>query len=185
MKIHQTKIPGLLIIEPDVFIDNRGFFYETYSYSRYSEMGIDTQFSQDNCSYSTRGVIRGLHYQLEPHGQTKLVQALKGKVLDVAVDLRQNSPTFGQHLALEISDENHLQLLIPKGFAHGFSVLSKEAVFAYKCDQYYNRDSERGINYNDKTLNINWNIPGGEIIVSAKDKELPGFLEAERNFLID
>ncbi len=183
MKIHQTKIPGLLIIEPDVFLDKRGFFYEAYNYSRYSEMGIDIRFIQDNCSYSTRGVIRGLHYQLEPYGQTKLVQVLKGKVLDVVVDLRQNSPTFGQHLALEISDENHLQLLIPKGFAHGFSVPGKEAVFAYKCDQYYNSASERGINYNDATLNINWNIPEDEIIVSAKDDELPGFLDAERDFM--
>ncbi len=182
MKLHQTAIPGLMIIEPDVFADNRGYFHETYNLSKYQELGINITFIQDNSSYSTKGVIRGLHYQLEPYAQTKLVQALKGTILDVAVDLRQNSPTFGKHLAVELSDKNHLQFLIPRGFAHGFSVLSHEAVVSYKCDNLYNQGSERGINFNDPTLNIDWQIPAKDINVSSKDLAFPTFKEAERNF---
>ncbi len=182
MKLHTTGISGLLIIEPDVFSDDRGYFLETFSSSKYQALGINNTFVQDNSSYSTRGVIRGLHYQLEPYAQTKLVQAITGTILDVAVDLRQNSPTFGQHHAVELSAENHLQFLIPKGFAHGFSVLSAEAVFSYKCDNYYNQATERGINYNDPKLNIDWQIPENELNLSCKDLALPTFDEAERNF---
>lgn len=182
MKVKTTNIPGLLIVEPMVFGDNRGYFYEVYNQSAYAEFGMDTNFVQDNVSYSTKNTIRGLHYQLAPFAQAKLVQVLKGKVLDVAVDLRQNSPTYGQHFALELSDENKLQFYIPRGFAHGFSVLSDDAVFYYKCDNPYNRDAERGINFNDSGLGINWLVPDQEAIVSLKDEVLPSLTEAEKNF---
>ncbi|MGM0376880.1 MAG: dTDP-4-dehydrorhamnose 3,5-epimerase, partial [Bacteroidota bacterium] len=159
MQILKTKIPGLLIVEPDVFKDDRGYFFESYNLQRYQEHGIRTEFVQDNISSSVRGVVRGLHYQLAPYSQGKLIQVLKGKVLDVAVDLREGSPTFGESLALELSEETHRQFYIPRGFAHGFSVLSEEAVFSYKCDNYYNKESERGINFRDQHLNIDWQIP--------------------------
>jgi dTDP-4-dehydrorhamnose 3,5-epimerase len=183
MQALQTKIPGLLIIEPSVFADQRGFFFESYSQQKYQKLGIHSSFVQDNVSASVRGVVRGLHYQLGPDTQAKLIHVLKGKVLDVAVDLIQGSPTFGEHLKLEISDENHRQFFVPRGFAHGFSVLSEEVIFSYKCDNYYNKDAERGINYNDPDLNIDWQIPGEEIIISPKDQALPSFKEAECNFV--
>ena len=183
MQVLQTKIPGLLIIEPKVFKDQRGYFFESYSYRKYQKFGIENEFVQDNVSSSVRGVIRGLHYQLSPYAQGKLIQVLKGKVLDVVVDLRQGSPTFGEHLALELSDENHRQFFVPRGFAHGFSVLSEEVLFSYKCDNYYNKESERGINFNDSSLNIDWQIPESEIIVSPKDQALPSLEEAEKNFV--
>jgi len=183
MQVHETKIPGLLIIEPDIFSDKRGYFYESYNKERYQKTGIPSEFVQDNVSSSVRGVIRGLHYQLAPFSQAKLIQVLEGKVLDVAVDLREGSPTFGEHLSIELSDDTHLQFFIPRGFAHGFSVLSDKVIFSYKCDNYYNKDAERGINYNDATLNIDWQIPENEIIVSGKDKVLPAFNEAEINFV--
>ncbi|WP_016778907.1 dTDP-4-dehydrorhamnose 3,5-epimerase [Anaerophaga thermohalophila] len=183
MQIHETKIPGLLIIEPDIFADQRGYFYESYNKEKYEKKGISSDFVQDNVSSSVRGVIRGLHYQLAPFSQAKLIQVLKGKVLDVAVDLRQGSPTFGEHLSIELSDDSHLLVFYPRGFAHGFSVLSDEVIFSYKCDNFYNKDAERGINYKDATLNIDWQIPENEIIVSGKDKVLPAFNEAERNFV--
>jgi len=183
MQVLQTKIPGLLIIEPDVFADRRGFFFESYSLQKYQSHGIENTFVQDNVSSSVRGVVRGLHYQLAPYSQAKLIQVLKGKVLDVAVDLRQNSPTFGEHVSIELSEENHRQFLVPPGFAHGFSVLSGEVIFSYKCDNYYNKETERGISYNDPDLNIDWQIPEKEIIVSPKDQALPSFKEAERNFV--
>jgi dTDP-4-dehydrorhamnose 3,5-epimerase len=183
MQVLQTKIPGLLIIEPKVFKDQRGYFFESYHYRKYQEFGIENEFVQDNVSSSVRGVIRGLHYQLSPYAQGKLIQVLKGKVLDVVVDLRQGSPTFGEHLALELSDENHRQFFVPRGFAHGFSVLSEDVIFSYKCDNYYNKESERGINFNDSSLNIDWQIPESEIIVSPKDQALPSLDEAEKNFV--
>lgn len=183
MQVLKTKIPDLLIIEPTVYGDQRGYFYESYSKSKYEELGVHANFVQDNVSSSVRGVVRGLHFQLEPYSQAKLIQVLKGRVLDVAVDLRQGSPTFGQHLALEISEENHLQFFVPKGFAHGFSVLSDEVIFSYKCDNYYNKEAERGLNFNDPNLNINWQIPENEIIVSPKDQVLPSLHEAEQNFV--
>jgi dTDP-4-dehydrorhamnose 3,5-epimerase len=183
MQVLQTKIPGLLIIEPDVFSDQRGYFFESYNKEKYKELGLDADFVQDNISSSVRGVIRGLHYQLAPYSQGKLIQVLKGRVLDVAVDLRQGSPTFGQHYALEISEENKRQFFVPGGFAHGFSVLSDEVLFHYKCDNIYNREAERGINFNDPMLGIDWQIPEKEAIISGKDQVLPSFNEAERNFV--
>jgi dTDP-4-dehydrorhamnose 3,5-epimerase len=175
MKIMNPFFDGLLILEPVVFDDARGCFFESYNSSRYKEAQIPRNFVQDNVSLSSYGVIRGLHFQSGEFAQAKLVQVLKGKVLDVAVDLRPDSPTFGQYYSVELSDENHLQFFIPRGFAHGFSVLSEEAVFHYKCDNYYHKESENGIVYNDSTLNIDWKIPKGKEIVSEKDLELTDF----------
>src|SRR5690554_5720280 len=165
-------IDGLVIESPLIFSDLRGFFFESFNKARFSEKWGDYNFVQDNVSISSYGVIRGLHFQSGEFAQAKLVQVLKGKVLDVVVDLRSDSPTFGQHYSVELTDENHLQFFIPRGFAHGFSVLSEEAVFHYKCDNYYHKESENGIVYNDSTLNIDWKIPKGKEIVSDKDLEL-------------
>ncbi len=183
MEIIKTDIPDLLIIKPMVFSDPRGFFLESFAENRFKEAGITADFIQDNISKSTYGVIRGLHYQLAPYSQSKLVHVVSGCVLDVVVDLRKNSPTFGQHYAIELSAENKLHFFIPQGFAHGFSVLSEEAVFMYKCDNYYNQEAERGIAYNDVTLNIDWKIPEEKAVISSKDSILPGFKEAEHNFV--
>ncbi|NLX71856.1 MAG: dTDP-4-dehydrorhamnose 3,5-epimerase [Bacteroidales bacterium] len=174
MTIHNRIIDGLQILETTAFWDSRGCFFESYHQLKYKEQGIACDFVQDNVSLSSYGVIRGLHFQSGEFAQAKLVQVLKGKVLDVAVDLRPGSPTFGQHYSVELSDENHLQFFIPRGFAHGFSVLSEEAVFHYKCDNYYHKESESGIVFNDPTLNIDWMIPKGKEIVSEKDLELTG-----------
>ena len=182
MKIIETPIPGLLILEPRVFADQRGYFLESYNQQKLQEAGISTIFVQDNESKSGRGVIRGLHYQLAPYSQTKLVRVIQGSVYDVAVDCREGSPTFGQSFGLELSEENKLQFFIPKGFAHGFSVLSETAVFSYKCDALYNPAVERGIRYNDAALKINWKIDLSEAIVSGKDTILPLFSDAEMNF---
>lgn len=182
MNIIKTPIPGLLILEPRVFADQRGYFLESYNQQKLEEVGISTIFVQDNESKSGRGVIRGLHYQLEPHAQTKLVRVIQGSVFDVAVDCRVGSPTFGQSFGLELSEENKLQFFIPKGFAHGFSVLSETAVFSYKCDALYNPAVERGILYNDPALKIDWRIDPTEAIVSGKDTILPLFVNAEMNF---
>jgi dTDP-4-dehydrorhamnose 3,5-epimerase len=183
MEVIKTEIPGLVVIKPTVFEDGRGYFFESYNEDRYHQHGIDTRFVQDNVSRSSYGVIRGLHYQLAPYAQAKMVQVLKGSVLDVAVDLRKNSPTFGQHFAIELSEENKLQFYIPEGFAHGFSVLSEDVLFAYKCNQIYNQSAERGISYNDPDLGIDWKIPSQEAVVSHKDSILPSFKDAEKNFL--
>ncbi|MEA4976546.1 MAG: dTDP-4-dehydrorhamnose 3,5-epimerase [Paludibacter sp.] len=182
MEIIETPIAGLLIIKPRVFEDARGFFYENYNRGKYKEAGIDLDFCQDNQSKSTYGVIRGLHYQLNPHSQSKLVSVSIGAVWDVAVDLRKDSPTFGQWYGIELTAENKLQFLIPKGFAHGFSVISESALFTYKCDAFYNQASERGILYNDPALSIDWKIPADKAIVSPKDQVHPLFEEAEMNF---
>ena len=182
MKIIETTIPGLLIIEPRVFADQRGYFFESYNQQKHQDAGIFTLFIQDNESKSGRGVIRGLHYQLAHYAQTKLVRVIQGSVYDVAVDCRKGSPTFGQSYGLELSEENKLQFFIPKGFAHGFSVLSQTAVFSYKCDALYNPESERGVRYNDPALKINWRIDPSEAIVSGKDTILPLFADAEMNF---
>lgn len=182
MKTINTPIPGLLILEPRVFADHRGYFLESYNQKKYVENGISTVFVQDNESKSVRGVIRGLHYQLEPYSQTKLVRVIQGSVYDVAVDCRKGSPTFGQSFGLELSEENKLQFFIPKGFAHGFSVLSETAVFSYKCDALYNPAVERGIRYNDPALKIDWKIDFSEAIVSGKDVILPLFADAEMDF---
>jgi len=182
MPFHTTDIPALLIFEPNVFEDSRGYFFEAYNETVFRQQGLDIQFVQDNQSKSSFGVIRGLHYQLNPFGQTKLVRAVEGKILDVAVDLRKNSPTYGNHFAIELSADNKKQLLIPPGFAHGFSVLSETATVLYKCDAFYNRENEAGVRYNDPTFRINWQIPPGKEIVSQKDLQLPFFENCRNNF---
>jgi len=182
VNIIKTPIPGLLIIEPQVFRDERGYFIESYNQQKLLEAGIQTVFVQDNESKSVRGTIRGLHYQLDPHSQTKLVRVITGAVFDVAVDLRKGSPTFGQWYGIELTEENKIQFYIPQGFAHGFSVLSETAVFAYKCDRIYNPGAERGICYNDPSLQIDWRISEKEAIVSNKDLKHPLFIKAEINF---
>ncbi len=182
MKITETAIPGLLVVEPSVFKDDRGYFFESYHFGRYTENGIGVKFIQDNESKSTRGVIRGLHYQLNPYAQSKLVRAVVGSVFDVAVDLRAGSLTFGQWFGVELSEANKKQLYIPKGFAHGFSVLSETAIFSYKCDELYNKEAERAIQMFDPMLKIDWKLDENEQIVSEKDRLAPGFENAEMNF---
>lgn len=177
-----TPISDLFIIKPKVFFDDRGYFLETFNQEKYAQLGVNQRFVQDNLSKSSFGVVRGLHFQKPPHAQAKLVSVLKGKVFDVAVDLRRNSTTFGQWFGVELSDENHLQFLIPRGFAHGFSVLSDEAIFSYKCDNFYNQPSEGGIRFDDETLAIDWKIPAEKIIFSEKDKNLPFLKDFNEKF---
>ncbi len=179
MKIIETGFNGLLIIEPSVFEDERGYFFESYNQQRYKETGMTTEFVQDNESKSTYGVVRGLHFQIEPYAQTKLVRVVSGKILDVALDLRVDSQTYGSYYAIELSDKNKRQFYIPKGFAHGFSVLSKTAIVNYKCDNYYHKDAERGINVFDKELSIDWGIDQSRATVSEKDKYSPDFSNSE------
>ena len=173
MKVTRTTIEGLLIIEPKVFTDQRGYFSETYRRKEFTEKVSDTHFVQDNESYSTRGVLRGLHFQKEPFAQAKLVRTVMGEVLDVAVDLRKGSPTFGKHSAIRLSGNNKRQLFIPRGFAHGFIVLSDDAILQYKCDNYYAPDHEGALLWNDPELEIDWILPEEEIILSEKDKLNP------------
>jgi len=183
MKVINTPIPDLKIIDPTVFEDKRGFFFESYNCRKLREAaGIEVPFVQDNQSYSSRGVLRGLHYQLEPWAQAKLVSVVLGEVYDVAVDIRKGSPTFGQHFGCILSAENKRQLYIPRGFAHGFAVISDNALFFYKCDNYYAKEHERGIIYNDPHLAIDWQLPSDNTIVSDKDSHLPAFEDAEYNF---
>jgi len=177
-----TPIADLYILEPKVFRDDRGYFVELFNQQKFQDLGFTCQFVQDNQSCSTFGVIRGLHYQLAPYAQTKLVRAVSGRIFDVAVDLRKGSPTFGKWFGVELSDDNFRQLLIPRGFAHGFSVLSETAIVHYKCDSLYHPQSERGINYNDPSLAIDWRIPTDRAIISPKDKMWPNFDKAEMNF---
>ncbi|WP_459210255.1 dTDP-4-dehydrorhamnose 3,5-epimerase [Aquimarina rhabdastrellae] len=179
MKIEETRLKGCYIINPTVFFDERGYFFESFNQQKFSKLiGEEINFVQDNQSYSSRGVLRGLHYQRGEFAQAKLVQVLKGKVLDVVVDLRSNSETFGEHITVELTSENKKQLFIPRGFAHGFIVLSEEAEFFYKCDNFYNKNSEEGIRYDDPQLKINWKIGNMTLIVSEKDKILPNFKDA-------
>ena len=178
MNIRETGIKGLLVIEPRVFNDPRGYFFESYSQREFAEkltplIGREVTFVQDNESMSSYGVMRGLHYQRAPFTQTKLVRCVKGRVLDVAVDIRQGSPTFGQHVAVELSEENHLQFFIDKGFAHGFSVLSETAVFQYKCDEFYHPEADAGISILDSSLGIDWKLPQEAILLSEKDTKHP------------
>jgi dTDP-4-dehydrorhamnose 3,5-epimerase len=182
MKIVETPISDLLIIEPRIFEDDRGYFFESYNQSNLKEAGIDIKFVQDNQSKSVYGVVRGLHYQLEPRAQTKLVRVLEGNIYDLAVDVRKGSATYGQWYGMEISAENKKQLLIPKGFAHGFSVLSKTAVVFYKCDEFYAPEYDAGIIYNDPELNIDWQIPANKAVLSDKDSKLPLLRDAKNNF---
>ena len=179
MKVIASNIPDVKIIEPAVFGDNRGYFFESWNCARYVEAGIDCNWVQDNESSSSYGVLRGLHYQAAPYTQAKLVRVIEGCVLDVAVDIRRGSPTFGQHVAVELSGENKRQLFGPRGFAHGFAVLSERAVFAYKCDNIYMPSSERGIAYNDPELKINWQIDLSKANLSGKDLKNPILGEAE------
>ncbi len=177
MNIIETEIKGVYIIEPKVFGDSRGYFFESFSQREFESVIGPVTFVQDNQSKSSYGVIRGLHFQKPPHAQAKLVRVVKGKVLDVAVDLRKDSPTFGKYMAVELSDENHRQVFIPKGFAHGFSVLSEEAVFQYKCDEYYAPESEAAIAWDDQDLNIDWKVPAEDVVLSQKDRNHPTFNE--------
>jgi dTDP-4-dehydrorhamnose 3,5-epimerase len=182
MEVIKTDIEGLVVIQPRIFNDARGYFFESFSQREFEEKVGPIRFVQDNESKSTRGVLRGLHFQNPPYAQSKLVRCVKGKVLDVAVDIRKGSPTYGRHVAVELSEDNHLQFFIPKGFAHGFVVLSDEAVFQYKCDEFYAPQSEGGINLYDKTLGIDWQIPCDEAILSDKDKTYPNLSEIVSNF---
>lgn len=177
MDINTTDLQGLLIIKPTLFHDDRGYFFESFSENRYREAGIKEKFVQDNISRSTYGTVRGLHYQVGTNAQGKLCQVLKGKVLDVAVDIRHGSPSYGKYFSIELSDENNFQMWIPPGFAHGFSVLSSVALFYYKCTAYYSKKDERGIIYNDKDLNIDWKIENP--VVSEKDLLAPAFKDLE------
>jgi dTDP-4-dehydrorhamnose 3,5-epimerase len=182
MPFIKTELEGLLIFEPKVFEDSRGYFFEAYNNSVFKDAGINMNFVQDNQSQSSYGVIRGLHYQNNPHAQTKLVRVLAGSILDIAVDIRKSSATYGRIFAIELSAENKKQLFIPPGFAHGFSVLSEKAVVLYKCDALYNKESEGGIIYNDPSLNIDWQIPADKAIISDKDKLLPVLKDCKNNF---
>lgn len=175
-------IEGLIIIEPKVFEDSRGYFFEAYNQEVFVQNNVPSIFVQDNQSKSSYGVIRGLHYQLNPYAQAKLVRVLEGSILDVAVDIRKNSPTYGQYFSVELSAENKKQLFIPAGFAHGFSVLSETAIVLYKCNAFYNKQSEGGIRFDDPDLNIDWKVDPLKAIISDKDKQLPLFKDSLSNF---
>jgi len=179
MKVEETKLKGCFIITPTVFKDSRGYFFESFSQPKFESLtGQSGYFVQDNQSASTYGVVRGLHFQKGDHAQAKLVRVIEGAVLDVAVDLREGSPTYGEWVSVELTAENNLQLYVPRGFAHGFSVLSETAIFAYKCDNGYNKESEGGLRYNDPSLNIDWKIPTDQMSLSEKDLVLPFLINA-------
>ena len=170
----ETKLKGCFIIEPQVFKDNRGYFFESFNQDSFNELiGEVIDFVQDNESFSSKGVLRGLHFQTGDYAQAKLVRVVKGKVLDVVVDMRKESPTFSKHFSIELSEENKTQLFVPRGFAHGFIVLSDTAIFSYKCDNFYNKASEQGLRYDDPSLGIDWMLSANEFIVSEKDLVLP------------
>jgi dTDP-4-dehydrorhamnose 3,5-epimerase len=182
MNIEQTFIKDLVILTPDVFEDERGYFFEAYNKNKLSDLGILIDFVQDNQSFSQKGTLRGLHYQNPPFAQTKLVRVLQGEIMDVAVDLRKDSPTYGKHFGIRLTAENKKQLLVPQGFAHGFSVISETAVVLYKCDQFYNKQSEGGIRFDDPALNIDWGMDLKDAIVSEKDLVLPDFANCNSQF---
>ncbi len=173
MELIQTDIEGVVILKPRVFLDSRGYFFESFSQREFEELVGNVNFVQDNQSKSTRGVIRGLHFQRPPYSQAKLVRCVQGRVLDVAVDLRKSSPTYGKHIAVELTEDNQLQIFIPRGFAHGFAVLSEEAVFQYKCDNYYHPEADSGISLLDPSLGIDWRIDTASAILSDKDTRHP------------
>jgi len=184
MELITTGFTDLILIKPAIFEDSRGYFYESYNKQSFKKAGIDFTFVQDNQSLSSYGIVRGLHYQLMPYAQTKLVRVIEGGIFDVAVDIRKGSPTYGKWYGIEMSGENKFQLLIPQGFAHGFAVMTKRAVVLYKTDDYYKKEAERGIAFNDPQLGINWNIKLSDIMVSERDRNLPLFSEAESNFIL-
>ena len=184
MKLIETGFEGLLVIEPKVFGDSRGYFFESYNERAFADNGINIKFVQDNQSRSSYGVIRGLHFQKPPYAQTKLLRVLNGRILDAVVDLRKDSKTYGKSFSVELSAENKRQFLVPKGFAHGFSVLSECAEVLYKCDEFYHKASESGIIYNDPSLNIDWQIPSGKELVSEKDLLLPTFASHKAEFAL-
>jgi dTDP-4-dehydrorhamnose 3,5-epimerase len=176
MRVEETYLQGCFVISPNIIKDERGYFFESYNKNNFEKItGISVNFVQDNQSSSSRGVLRGLHYQTGAHAQAKLVRVIKGKVLDVCIDLRLDSKTFGKYFSIVLDEIDHKQLYIPRGFAHGFLVLEDDTVFSYKCDNYYEKSSENGILYNDATINIDWNFPENEFILSDKDKNLPTF----------
>lgn len=182
MPFIKTDFPDLMIFEPVVFKDSRGYFFESYNEKDCLAQGVNIKFVQDNQAKSAYGVIRGLHYQLAPYAQTKFIRVLSGRILDVVVDLRKGSPSFGKKFAIELSAENTKQLLVPQGFAHGYSVLSETAEVLYKCDNFYNKQAEAGIQYNDPRLDINWQVPIEKQIISEKDTKHPNFVDCKNNF---
>lgn len=182
MEIKETAIPGVFVIEPKIFGDSRGYFYESYSRRDFEAKIGKIDFCQDNQSFSHFGVVRGLHFQKPPFTQSKLVRVIQGRVMDVAVDIRKGSPTFGQYVVAELTGDNHRQFFVPKGFAHGFCVLSETALFQYKCDEFYHPESEGALAWDDPTLNIEWPIPANKIELSEKDKHHPGFKDFETPF---
>jgi dTDP-4-dehydrorhamnose 3,5-epimerase len=185
MPFIKTEFPGLLIFEPNVFEDARGYFFESYNQKTCTENGVTINFLQDNQAKSVYGVIRGMHYQLNPHAQTKFIRALSGTILDAVLDLRVGSPTYGKHFSIELSAENKRQLYIPQGFAHGYSVLSETAEVFYKCDDFYSKELEAGIQFYDPALNIDWKIPADKQIISDKDKQHPTFENCKNNFVFN
>lgn len=182
MEVIKTNIEGVIIIEPRIFKDDRGYFFESFSQREFEEKVCKTTFVQDNESKSSYGVLRGLHFQKPPFAQSKLVRVIKGAVLDVAVDIRKGSPTFGQYVSVELTGDNHRQFFIPRGFAHGFSVLSEEVIFQYKCDNFYSPQSEGAIAWNDPDLNIDWRIPIEEVVLSEKDSKHPKLKDLQSVF---
>ena len=185
MNVIQTEIPGVMILEPRVFTDPRGYFFESYSKREFDRLVAPVEFVQDNESCSSYGVMRGLHFQRPPHAQAKLVRCVHGRVLDVAIDIRKGSPTYGRHVAVELSEENHRQFFIPRGFAHGFAVLSDTAVFQYKCDNYYCPEADGGISILDQSLGIDWMIQPERAILSDKDTRRPLFRDFDSPFTMD
>ena len=185
MPFSKTQFPGLLIFEPTVFEDSRGYFFESYNQKLFSENGIEIHFVQDNQAQSSFGIIRGLHFQMDPFAQTKLLRVLSGKIIDAVVDIRKNSPTYGNAYTIELSAENKKQLLIPKGFAHGYSVISETAEVFYKCDAFYHKESEGGILWNDPKLNIDWKVPIDKVVVSEKDARYPSLENCKNNFVFN
>ncbi len=185
MNVIQTEIPGVMILEPRVFTDPRGYFFESYSKREFDRLVAPVKFVQDNESCSSYGVMRGLHFQRPPHAQAKLVRCVRGRVLDVAIDIRKGSPTYGRHVAVELSEENHRQFFIPRGFAHGFAVLSDTAVFQYKCDNYYCPEADGGISILDQSLGIDWMIQPERAILSDKDTRHPLFRDFDSPFTMD
>ncbi len=185
MEVIKTEIEGVVILEPRLFCDERGYFFESFSQREFAEKVLDTEFVQDNESKSSYGVMRGLHFQRPPFTQGKLVRCVRGAVLDVAVDIRRGSPTYGRHVAVELTEDNHRQLFIPRGFAHGFSVLTAEAVFQYKCDNYYAPQSDGGISILDESLGIDWHIPVEKALLSEKDTKHPLLADFDSPFDIN